>query len=83
MYCTMYAFFCTFFVTIFFNKSHIATAVCLQYHLQWANIFAAQILYLDTVFTSCILRAVLIANIKYEDYKHPNYSLPHHCTLPW
>ena len=81
----MYAFFCTFFVTIFFNKSHIATAVCLQYHLQWANIFAAQILYLDTVFTSCILRAVLIANIKYEDHKHPNYStsLPHHCTLQW
>ena len=72
----MHAFFCT----ILFNKSHIDRAVS-QYHLQWAKIFAAQILYLDTAFTSCILRAVLIASIKYEDYKHPNYSLPHHCTL--
>ena len=79
----MYAFFCTFFVTILFNKSPIARAVCLQYHLQWAIIFAAQILYIDTVFTSCILRAVLRENVKYEDHKHPNYSLLHHCTLQW
>ena len=72
-----------FFVTILFNKSHIARAAGLQYHLQRAKIFAAQIVYLDTIFTSCILRADLIANIKYEDHKHPNYSLPHHCTLQW
>ena len=29
------------------------------------------------------MRAVLIANIKYEAHKHPNYILPHHCTIQW
>ena len=71
------------FVTILFNKSHIARAVC-------HNIIYSGHKYLELKYCIYILylllefcRAVLIANITYEGHKHLNYSLPHHCTLQW
>ena len=66
----MYAFFVNFFVTILFNKSHIVRAVYYNIIYSVEKIFAAQILCVDTVFTSCILKGSF------------NYSLPHR-TLQW
>ena len=66
------------------NKSHIARELCVTISFTVGKNICTS----NSVFRYCIhflhfSRAVLIANIKYEDHKQPNYTLPHHCTLRW
>ena len=72
------------FLALLFNKSHIARAVCHNIIYSGQKYFQLKYcIYILYNLLPAFWRAVLIANIKYEDNKHLNYSLPHHCTLQW
>ena len=74
--------FLSIFLSLYYSINHIYPELCVTISFTVGKNICSS----NTVFRYCFYFLHfedIYETTKYEDHKHPNYSLPHHCTLQW